>query len=108
MPGTPVLLGQDQPVVREEKLDYTSAFLLLVGDDGSFSLEPDINKPITTQRKATPHEIKGALYTVLSELNNSECAMMATQLIMMNMSMQAARMQDAMQNQQIMSKVNLK
>lgn len=108
MPTVP-LLGQNQPAVTNEEkpIEYTTAFLVLVGKDGTFELETDINRAITTDRLPTSHEIKGSLASIVSDMAAQEAAMLSAQLTIGNLMAQAQRMQEMQANAQLMQKVKL-
>ena len=87
---------------------HVSAFMLLVDHDGNYVFEPDINKPITTVRPPTSSEVKGALATVLSDIQVQETAVLASQFVMGNLQMQARAAFDAQQNSQVLQKIGMK
>lgn len=101
------LLGQKQPEVKEENLDYAAAYLILIGKDGSYTLETNINKPVTVDRVPTSHEIKGSLAVVLSDIASQEAGFLASQFMQMSMAAQAQRMQEAMANAKALEGVRL-
>lgn len=110
MPTVPLLGQQPQQQTNtpsEKPIEYTTAFMVLVSKDGTYELETDINRVITTDRIPTSHEIKGSMSTILSDMESQESAMLAAQMTVGNLMAQAQRMQEAQQNAQIMGKVKL-
>lgn len=98
----PVLLGQKPEVTKEEKVEYTTGFLILVAKDGSYELEANINRVITVDRQPTSHDIKGGLNVILSDIQANETAILATQMTIGNLMAQAQRAQEMQANAQVM------
>lgn len=95
------LLGQDKPVPEIHKAKC--AFVVFVNEDGQANLTTDLNMPITAERAPHPHEITGALYTVLSDIAGQQGAA-HTVNGMMQMGSAMAQMQ---QNQSLMKDLKL-
>lgn len=98
------LLGQDKEEKELELVEADAAFLVMV-KDGQVVMSTDINIPITVERQPTLHEIRGACYNVLTDLQNQETAMQSAQHTV-NFQLQAARqMSEARTNQQLLEKL---
>lgn len=82
---------------EEEVIDVIeaqTAFLVFTTKEGNTVLTADINTPITVERPPTSHEVKGALYVVLSDFAVSETALNTAQMTVntqMQMAAQARR-----------------
>lgn len=106
------LLGQPKPPVPQskepepEKLDYAAAFLILIGKDGAYEFEPDINRPITVDRPPTSSEVKGSLAAVLSDIQVQETAILAANTTVGAQMQMAMQMRDAQINQGILQGMN--
>lgn len=99
------LLGQEKSEEAPAIKEYDSGFLVLTDDAGNFYLEMDINAPVTTKRQATGSEVKGALSTILMDMQTQETAILASDLMIakqMNMARQAYEQQ---QSQAILQQV---
>lgn len=78
---------------EEEVIDVIearTAFLVFTTPEGNTVLTADINAPITVERPPTSHEVKGALYVVLSDFAVSETALNTAQMTI-NTQMQMAQ-----------------
>lgn len=78
---------------EEEVIDVIeakTAFLVFTTPEGNTVLTADINAPISVERPPTSHEVKGALYVVLSDFAVSETALNSAQMTI-NTQMQMAQ-----------------
>lgn len=99
------LLGQPRPPVpekTEENLEYAAAFLILIGRDGTYEFEPDINRPITVDRQPTSSEVKGSMSAVLSDIHVQETALLTANTTVGAQMQMAMQMRDAQVNQGIL------
>lgn len=107
------LLGQKTPetettqdaVADVSDLEYAAAFMVLVTKDGNYVFEPNINKPIVTDRPASGGEIKGALSTILMDIQSQETGMFAAQFTVDRIEQKAKAAFDQQQNAAILSKM---
>lgn len=100
---------ETKPVAEEtEASTHTTAFLVLVNKDGSFSLEPDINKIVIPERKATGSEIKSALQTIMLDIQIQETALLAAQATMSLQEQRMRAMMEAQQNAQVLQQLGKK
>lgn len=92
------LLGQDTPAPEITKA--RCAFVVFVNEDGQTNLTTDLNMPLTATRAPHPHEIVGALYTVLADISAQQGAAhtMSGMMNMTNMAMQAQQNQNLMKD----------
>jgi hypothetical protein len=99
-----VLLGQNKAeepnkeVASEpEETTHRSAFMVLIDEDGNYTLEGDINKPIVPKRKANSQEIKAALTVLLMDIQTQETAMLSANATVSLQMQMAQRMSEAQQ-----------
>lgn len=85
----------------QEVLEAETAFLVIKSNDGRYMISLDINMPINVEKESTLSEVKGALHSVLDDLNNQETAALAAQNVVMHQMQMARRITEAQQNQQI-------
>lgn len=86
-----------QPEEEEtiEVIEAKTAFLIFTTPEGNTVLTADINAPITVERQPTSHEVKGALYVILSDFAVSETALNAAQMTVNSQMQMANRMRQA-------------
>lgn len=116
---TAVLLGQKTDEEIEGQATFSSetepasehthkaAFMILIDNDGHYVFEPNINSPVVPERSPTPSEIKGALSTVLMDIQTQETALIAAQQTV-NAQMQLARqINEQAQNQAVLQQMRM-
>lgn len=104
-----VLLGQNDLIEESNteeppKVDHSthrSAFMVLIDNDGNYTLEADINKPVVPERKPTSQEIKAALSVLMMDIQTQESAMLAANATVSLQMQMAQRMSEQQQNAQI-------
>jgi len=102
-----VLLGQNKEEPKkevakaDEEFTHRTAFLVLVDEEGNYTLEADINVPVNPKRKPTAQEIKSSLSTLLMDIQIQETAMLSANATVSLQMQMAQRMTDAQQNAQI-------
>lgn len=97
----------EPPAKRDNESTHTAAFMVLIGKDGSYVFEPDINAVVIPERKPTPSEIKGSLSTLLMDIQSQETAIMSSQMTVMNLMQQAMQAQEQQRNAQMMQGLKL-
>ena len=96
--------------VEQQHPEYThkAAFMILIDHDGNYIFENDINTPVIPERAPTGSEVKGALSTILMQIQAQETAIMSAQQTV-NAQMQLARqMSEQAANQQILQQMGRK
>lgn len=94
------------------KVDHSThkaAFMVLISEDGTYTLEPDINKPVIPERKPNTPEMKGAMATLLMDMQTQETAILAANHTLSAQMQMARQMADAKASQdiaQLLSKGN--
>ena len=101
---TAVLLGQgtkEEPnkevVTQPEETTHRTAFMVLIDEDGNYSLDADINKPVVPKRKPNAQEIKSALSVLLMDMQTQETAMLSANATVSLQMQMAQRMSEAQQ-----------
>ena len=96
------------PVEDDSVHTHTTAFIVLVNKDGTYSLETDINKPVIPERKPNGTEIKAALQTIMLDVQIQETAVLAAQATLSMQEQKVRAMMEAQQNAQMLQKLGQK
>jgi hypothetical protein len=104
------ILGQNSNLIEEShteeppKVDHSthkSAFMVLIDEDGNYTLETDINKPVIPKRNPSSQEIKAALSVLLFNIQTQETAMLSANAVVSLQMQMAQRMSEAQQTAQV-------
>jgi hypothetical protein len=99
--------SETEPVEAAPLPEYThrSAFMILVDNDGNFVFETNINAPVIPERAPTSSEIKGALSTILMDIQTQETAIIAAQQTVNAQMQMAKQMHDQAQTQAVLQQM---
>jgi len=86
---------------------HRSAFMILVDKDGNYILETNINVPVIPERSPTGSEIKGALSTILMDIQTQETAILSANAVVAGMEQRARQAFEQQQNQQILQQMRM-
>lgn len=99
----------EEPELKHaEDSTHAAAFMILVTKDGHFIFEPDINAPVVPERNPTPSEIKGALSTILMDIQSQETAIMTANATVQAQMQLTRQIQEQAQNQQMLRGLNIR
>ncbi len=96
------LLGQNKPSADSETKVKT-AFMILLGENGDFILETNINAPVVPERAATHMDVEQAVRAMADEFNAQRIA----QAVVNRQMMMAMQAQEARTSQQLLQQLSM-